>query len=82
MSPRLDEGAPLLQETLPIEPGESLDHLIRRSKRHAAHCLARALERLESGRPGLTPSASEGSYHTFPTLDEIREFQRRGLRAI
>jgi methionyl-tRNA formyltransferase len=82
MSPRLDEGAPLLQETLPIEPGESLDHLIRRSKRHAAHCLARALEKLESGTPAGVPPPSQGSYFTFPTLDEIREFQRRGLRAI
>jgi methionyl-tRNA formyltransferase len=82
MSSQLDEGQPLLQESLPIDPGESLDHLIRRSKRHAAHCLRRGLEALERDDPPTALSASEGSYFTFPTLEEIREFQRRGLRAI
>jgi methionyl-tRNA formyltransferase len=48
MVERIDEGEALLQESLAVEPGESLDQLIRRSKRHAAHCLAHVLEGIRS----------------------------------
>jgi methionyl-tRNA formyltransferase len=83
MSEKIDEGAALLQEELPIEPGETLDHLIRRSKRHAAHCLARVLRDIAGNSVSKKPLDREaGSYFTFPTFDQIREFQRRGLRAI
>lgn len=83
MAPKVDEGAVLLQEQLAIEPGETLDHLIRRSKRHGAHCLARVLRRVETGSPiPLPPDPAKGSYFTFPTITEIHEFRRRGFRAI
>src|SRR4051812_41562908 len=48
MTPQLDLGAALLQEDLAILPGESLEHLIHRSKRHGAHCMARVLGQLET----------------------------------
>ena len=48
MTEKLDEGGALLQDKLEIEPGETLDHLIRRSKRHAAHCLAKVLRDIAS----------------------------------
>jgi methionyl-tRNA formyltransferase len=80
---KIDEGEVLFQESLPVESGESLDHVIRRSKEHGAHCLARVIRELP--RPHRTvqevrPSA--GSYFTFPTPQQIREFHRKGLRAI
>ena len=83
MAVKVDEGAALLQDEIEIEPGESLDHLIRRSKRHGAHCMARVLQQIESGtqRPIALDNAA-GSYFTFPTLDQIREFHRKGFRAI
>jgi methionyl-tRNA formyltransferase len=83
MTEKLDDGEALLQEHLDVEPGESLDHLIRRSKRHAAHCLSRVLGALETN--SVTPVSlheETGSYFTFPTLSQIREFHRRGLRAL
>lgn len=83
MSAKVDEGGALLQEQLVIEPGETLDHLIRRSKRHGAHCMARALRLLSSNSHTLIPLDSKrGSYFTFPKIAEIREFRRRGFRAI
>jgi methionyl-tRNA formyltransferase len=83
MSGKIDEGSAFLQEQLAISPGETLDHLIRRSKRHAAHCLATVLRGIASNSVTARPLNREaGSYFTFPTLAEIREFQRRGLRAI
>jgi methionyl-tRNA formyltransferase len=83
MGEKLDEGDALLQESLTVEPGESLDALICRSKRQAAHCLARVLRQLATGsaeRRSL--NHDKGTYFTFPTVAQIREFQKRGLRAM
>jgi methionyl-tRNA formyltransferase len=83
MDAKIDEGEAILQSTLDIVPGETLDHLIQRSKRHGAHCMAQALRKIAS--PTQTVVAldqSQASYFSFPTLKEMREFRRRGLRAI
>lgn len=83
MIPKVDEGEILSQDQLSILPHESLDHLIRRSKRHGAHRMADVLRRLASGsRLSGPPKSIGGSYFTFPTALEIREFRRRGHRAI
>jgi methionyl-tRNA formyltransferase len=81
--PAIDAGDALLSEQLEVEPNESLDHLIRRSKRHGAHAVARALRQLSSGQVARRPlNHSDSSYFTFPSREEIRNFQRRGLHAI
>jgi methionyl-tRNA formyltransferase len=83
MASKVDEGAVLLQETLEIEPKETLHHLIQRSKRHGAHCMARVLRQIpSSSQAAFSPDSAKGSYFTFPTIAEIREFHRRGFRAI
>jgi methionyl-tRNA formyltransferase len=83
MTPKVDEGAALLQELLEIHPDETLDHLIRRSKRHGAHCMARVLGEIANGIEKPTAlDNSKGSYFTFPTIAEIREFRYKGLKAI
>jgi methionyl-tRNA formyltransferase len=83
MAAKVDEGSALLQEQLAIEPGETLDHLIRRSKRYGAHCMARVLRQIASNsHVPISLDSSNGSYFTFPTIAEIREFHRRGFRAI
>ena len=83
MVAKIDEGQILFQGRQAILPGESLDHLIRRSKRHGAHCMAQVLRGITDGsiRPPSIDNTS-GSYFTFPTAAEIREFHRRGLKAI
>jgi methionyl-tRNA formyltransferase len=84
MVPKVDQGAALLQDSLEIVPGETLDQLIRRSKRHGAHCMARVLKQVDSGSQEAFPTMNEeeGSYFTFPAAHEIREFHKKGLRAI
>lgn len=83
MAAKVDEGEALLQELLPIEEGESLDHLIRRGKRHGAHCMARVLSAIAaSSQITMGLDHSRGSYFTFPTPSEMKEFRRRGFRAI
>ncbi len=83
MAPKVDEGAPLLRAELEILPGGSLDHLIQRSKRHGAGCMAKVLRQLAAGTQQVIQwKTAESSLFTFPTLEEIREFHRRGFRAI
>jgi methionyl-tRNA formyltransferase len=83
MSGRVDEGNVLLQEQLPILQGESLDSLIRRTKRQGAHCMLKVLHEIARHRETEVSLESEaGSYFTFPTPAEMKEFRRRGLRAI
>jgi methionyl-tRNA formyltransferase len=83
MAARIDEGRALLQEQLPIVPGESLDALIRRTKRHGAHCMLKVLQQIAQGtQTALSTDEATSSYFTFPTAAEIREFRRRGYRAI
>jgi methionyl-tRNA formyltransferase len=80
---RVDEGKALLQENQEIRPGESLDELIKRSKRRGAHCMAEVLRKIEAGKAeAVALEQTKGSYFSFPTAAEIREFRKRGLRAI
>ena len=84
MTEDLDGGDILLQEKLAIEDDECLDNLIRRSKRFGAHCLAQVLTIIDENRavPVIDNDREQGNYFTFPTFAEIREFRRRGLRAL
>ncbi len=83
MSERVDEGDALLQEQLPIEPKESLDSLMRRSKRHGAHCMARVIRQLSSdAATRVKLDNDKGSYFTVPNREEALDFRRRGYRAI
>jgi methionyl-tRNA formyltransferase len=83
MAARVDEGSVLLQEQLPIVQGESLDCLIRRTKRQGAHCMVKVLHQIaQQTQTQLSLENQTGSYFTFPTLAEMKEFRRRGFRAI
>jgi methionyl-tRNA formyltransferase len=83
MAARVDEGNTLLQEQLPIDQGESLDSLIRRTKRQGAHCMLTVLRQIaQQTQAKLSVDNGPGSYFTFPTPAEIKEFHRRGFRAI
>src|SRR5256885_8737582 len=74
MVAKLDEGDALYQGELAIEPGESLDNLIQRTKRHGAHCMAQVLRQIRDDRASRVPiDHAKGSYFTFPTSTEIRE---------
>ena len=83
MAAKVDEGDALLQESLPVTQGETLHQLIRRSKRHGAHCMARVVRSLQANEAvAVQMDHAQGSYFTFPRREEAVEFRRKGLRAI
>jgi methionyl-tRNA formyltransferase len=83
MNTRLDDGEILLQKTYPIIPGESLDHLIRRSKILGARILLDALEMLHRGDYELLPNdRAQATYFSFPMRDDVRRFKKKGVKLV
>lgn len=79
----LDDGNIIVQSETPILPGESLDSLIRRTKRGGAHLMQQAVEALRAGTAReIENRREEATYFTFPTRADVREFRRRGYRLV
>ncbi|MEO1245974.1 MAG: formyltransferase family protein [Pseudomonadota bacterium] len=80
---KIDEGEILLQSETKIESGESLDSLIRRTKRSGTGYVLEVLRGLESGTlQPVVPADVTPSYFTFPKRDDVLEFRRRGYRLL
>ena len=83
INPKIDDGRIILQRELDIESGETLDALIKRTKRIGAHLMIEAIEMIRSGKVKyLENRADEGTYFSFPTRQDVKEFKRRGKRII
>lgn len=83
MNETLDDGAIVLQEDLPLDPAESLDRLIVRTKKLNAHLILRALDLFKRGiAPSLPNDASKATYNTFPTREDVRRFREKGLKLL
>lgn len=81
MNARLDDGPILLQESVPIPPGETQAGLMRRCKLVGGRLLAEALDRLEAGdAPELPNPRAQATYFSFPTPEEARRFRAEGGR--
>lgn len=79
----LDDGKILAQSETSITAGESLDSLIRRTKRSGAHLVMRTVEALRDGTAQeLDNPREQASYFTFPTRLDVLEFRRRGYRLV
>ena len=63
-----------------IEPDDTLDTLIRRSKRKACDLALDVLDKLEAGAITPTPLTGEGSYFGWPTREAYRQFRKLGRR--
>lgn len=79
----IDDGDIILQKFSPIESGESLDSLIRRTKKLGARFMADAIELVRTGKATAIPNRKEdATYFSFPKPDDVREFRRRGYRLL
>jgi methionyl-tRNA formyltransferase len=79
----LDRGHILLQREFDLDRSESLDHLIKRTKRLAAGHLLEVLDAIERGTAEPVPPPDvEESYYSFPTKEDVRRFRRQGNRLL
>jgi methionyl-tRNA formyltransferase len=81
MNESLDDGPILLQERVPIEPTDTQDSLIRKTKMAGARLIVEAIERLEQGTFTTTPNdRSQATYYSFPTRADGRRLRELGRR--
>jgi methionyl-tRNA formyltransferase len=81
LAEKLDNGDILHQEPVPIDPGETWNSLVGKTKRAAGNALVEVIRQIESGSVIRRPNRDEEStYFHFPTWKEARAFRARGLR--
>jgi methionyl-tRNA formyltransferase len=83
MVERLDAGDVLATAKFPIRPADSLDRVIRRTKRLGARLFVQALLDLRAGTIKSVPlDMGDARYFGFPGPDDVRAFKQRGHRLI
>jgi len=83
MAEKLDTGDVLATQSFALRPSDSLDRVIRETKREGARLVLRVLRDLRDGKAdpqALTMDESE--YFSFPKREDVRAFRRRGQRLL
>ncbi|ERP39127.1 formyltransferase family protein [Chitinivibrio alkaliphilus] len=81
MEEEVDRGHMLVQERVPIGQ-ESLDEMIRKTKKISARLMDHVLAQMVHEDVVGTPIPAGGSYQTFPTPEEVRDFKKKGKRLL
>ena len=81
INPRIDDGRIIAQMEAPIDPHDTLDSLIRKTKRSGAQLMKKTIGEIESHSATYRENRVEdGSYFSFPTREDVLEFRRRGKK--
>ena len=79
MTPGIDGGGIIAQRRIEIARDETLHSLMRKCKAVAADLTLEAVDRFHEGAIPPAPNpADEGSYFSFPTREDVRQFRRLG----
>ena len=80
---KIDEGEIILQRQVLVNPSESLDTLIKRTKRLGAHYMVEAIKMIRNGKARYKKNRpEEGSYFSFPKREDVRKFRGMGYRLL
>jgi len=82
MDKGIDKGKIILQGKIEIPPDRNLDSLIKKSKSKAVDLVIEVLEKIRSGTVERRDYEGKGSYFSFPTREDVREFEKRGNRLL
>jgi methionyl-tRNA formyltransferase len=78
---QVDAGDLCGQRVFEIEPEDTLDRFLRRSKAVAADLVLDVLRDIEAGTVTKTPlDLAAGSYYSWPTREAVDRFRARGRR--
>jgi len=78
----IDTGDIISQHHVPIDPDETLDHLIRKTKKENAKLIIKAIDDFRNNRIQYIKMKGEGSYFSFPSHKDVREFKQRGKKLL
>ena len=83
MDDRIDNGGILAQIEIPLSGSESMYDVIRITKEAGGILMLEVLKNIKSGRLKIIENDSEqGTYFTWPTVNEMWEFRGKGGRLI
>jgi methionyl-tRNA formyltransferase len=80
MNEDIDKGEVVLRDKVPIEEDDTLDDLMKRSKRHAADLVLETIQKIRDGTAELRKSKEKVSTTLFPTREDVRPRERCRLR--
>jgi methionyl-tRNA formyltransferase len=78
----IDTGDIVAQHFVSIEPEETLNDLIVKTKKMGAHFMADVIEDYRQGKVTYRKMTGEGSYFTFPKQSDVKIFKQRGRRLL
>lgn len=77
----IDSGDIIVQRKIRIDKSWSQRELIRNTKRIGMDAIIEAIEKIDSGRYDLIINKiEEGSYYSFPTHDDVKDFYAKGKK--
>ncbi len=83
MSAKIDDGDILEQGSVDISDCDSMFELMKRTKRVGGELMVKAIREIADGTAVTRKNETEkGSYFSFPTVEQAREFRARGKRLI
>jgi folate-dependent phosphoribosylglycinamide formyltransferase PurN len=83
MDDKIDNGGILNQCRVSIDPGMTMFQLIRKTKAAGGELMVRTIKQLMNGEVQVKSNPVEkGTYFSWPTIKQMREFRRRGGRLI
>ncbi|MDR3628196.1 MAG: formyltransferase family protein, partial [Ignavibacteriaceae bacterium] len=81
MNESLDDGDILLQEEFHLDPKESLDSLIKRTKIMSTKLFLKAVDLISNNKQNLIKNDSaKATYNSFPTKEDVKRFKEKGLK--
>jgi methionyl-tRNA formyltransferase len=81
LAAKLDDGAILLQKEVPVDPEDTWDSLIRKTKAAGAQALVEAVLQIESDCVQRKPNREEdATYFSFPNAEDRKAFFATGRR--
>lgn len=81
MNDKLDDGDILIQLEFRLDPQESLDSLIRRTKKMSVNAFIEAIDILRRRKVNFIKNDREkATYNSFPTKEDVLTFKKKGLK--
>ena len=81
MNEKLDDGDILIQTEFTLDSNETLDSLIKRTKKISAETFLKAIDLLNRKSIKLIKNdASKASYNSFPQKEDVLRFKKKGLK--
>lgn len=83
MDDRIDNGAILGQREVTVSDQMTMFELIQKTKKAGGDLMVEVLEKIRNGEVAAMPNRhEEGSYFTWPTIQQMHDFRRAGGRLI